>query len=54
MSTFPWLTVIIAIPAVGALVLAVIPGAAHLTTLDNPTEHTRVVREFLRTVDSAH
>jgi len=27
MSTFPWLTVTMAIPAVGALVLAVIPGA---------------------------
>jgi NADH-quinone oxidoreductase subunit M len=28
MSTFPWLTVTMAIPAVGALVLAVIPGAS--------------------------
>src|SRR6516162_472732 len=28
MSTFPWLTVTIAIPAVGALVLAVMPGAS--------------------------
>ena len=28
MSTFPWLTVNIAIPAVGALVLAVMPGAS--------------------------
>ena len=28
MSTFPWLTVIIAIPAVGALALAVMPGAS--------------------------
>jgi NADH-quinone oxidoreductase subunit M len=28
MSTFPWLTVLIAIPAVGALVLAALPGAA--------------------------
>ena len=27
MSTFPWLTVTMAIPAVGALLLAVIPGA---------------------------
>jgi len=34
--------------------VAVIPGAAHLTTWDNPIEHTRVVREFLRRVDSAH
>jgi NADH-quinone oxidoreductase subunit M len=28
MSTFPWLTVLIAIPAVGALVIAALPGAA--------------------------
>ena len=28
MSTFPWLTVNMAIPAVGALVLAVMPGAS--------------------------
>jgi proline iminopeptidase len=34
--------------------VAVIPGAAHLTPLDNPIEQTRVVREFLRRVDSAH
>ena len=27
MSTFPWLTVTMAIPAVGALLLALIPGA---------------------------
>jgi proline iminopeptidase len=32
--------------------VAVIPGAAHITTWDNPTEMTRVVREFLRSVDS--
>jgi len=32
--------------------VAVIPGAAHLTTWDNPTEHNRVVREFLRAADS--
>ena len=28
MSTFPWLTVTMAIPAVGALVLAVSPGSS--------------------------
>ena len=33
--------------------VAIIPGAAHLTTWDNPSEHNRVVREFLRRVDSA-
>ncbi|MGH7711308.1 MAG: proline iminopeptidase-family hydrolase [Gemmatimonadaceae bacterium] len=32
--------------------VAVIPGAAHITTWDNPTENLRVVREFLRSVDS--
>jgi proline iminopeptidase len=37
----------------GGAQVAVIPGAAHLTTWDNPTEMTRVVREFLRQVDSA-
>ena len=29
----------------------VIPGAAHLTMLDNPEENIRVVREFLRRVE---
>jgi len=32
--------------------VAVIPGAAHITTWDNTAEMTRVVREFLRSVDS--
>ena len=32
--------------------LAVIPGAAHITTWDNPDETLRVVREFLRDVDA--
>ena len=32
--------------------VAVITGAAHLTTWDNPVEHTGVVRQFLREVDS--
>ncbi len=30
--------------------VAIIPGAAHLTSWDNPAENTRVVREFLRSV----
>jgi proline iminopeptidase len=30
----------------------VIPGSAHITTWDNPEVMTRVVREFLRSVDS--
>ena len=30
--------------------VAIIPGAAHLTSWDNPVENTRVVREFLRSV----
>jgi len=30
--------------------VAIIPGAAHITSWDNPAENTRVVREFLRTV----
>ena len=30
----------------------VIPGAAHITTWDNPEVMTRVVREFLRSVDA--
>jgi NADH-quinone oxidoreductase subunit M len=38
MSTFPWLTVTMAIPAVGALVLAVIPGAG---TASEATAHAR-------------
>jgi proline iminopeptidase len=33
--------------------VAVIPGAAHLTEWDNPQETVRVVRAFLRSVDSA-
>jgi proline iminopeptidase len=33
--------------------MAVIPGAAHITTWDNPQEMTRVVREFLREVDAS-
>ncbi|HJU72724.1 MAG TPA: proline iminopeptidase-family hydrolase [Gemmatimonadaceae bacterium] len=32
--------------------VVVIPGAAHITTWDNPAEMTRVVREFLREVDA--
>ena len=32
--------------------MAVIPGAAHITTWDNPAEQIRVVRGFLRQVDS--
>jgi proline iminopeptidase len=32
--------------------VVVIRGAAHLTTWDNPTEMVRVMREFLRSVDS--
>lgn len=32
--------------------VTVIPGAAHITTWDNPDETVRVVREFLRAVDS--
>jgi proline iminopeptidase len=32
---------------------AVIPGAAHITTWDNPEEQIRVVREFLRAADSS-
>ncbi len=31
---------------------SVIPGAAHITTWDNPQELLRVVREFLRDVDA--
>lgn len=31
--------------------VAIIPGAAHLTMQDNPTENIRVVRAFLRRVD---
>jgi proline-specific peptidase len=31
---------------------AVIPGAAHITTWDNPAEQIRVVRDFLRSADS--
>ena len=31
--------------------VAVIPGAAHLTTWDNGPEMLRVVREFLRAAD---
>lgn len=30
--------------------VAIIPGAAHVTSWDNPAENTRVVREFLRGV----
>jgi pimeloyl-ACP methyl ester carboxylesterase len=30
----------------------VIPGAAHITMWDAPEENVRVVREFLRKVDS--
>jgi proline iminopeptidase len=33
--------------------VAVIPGAAHLTSWDNPSENTRVVREFLRSAEVA-
>jgi proline iminopeptidase len=32
--------------------IVVIPDAAHVTTWDNPAEMLRVVREFLRDVDS--
>jgi proline iminopeptidase len=32
--------------------LQVIPGAAHLTTWDNPTVMVKVVRDFLRSVDA--
>jgi proline iminopeptidase len=31
---------------------AVIPGAAHLVEWDNPDETNRVIREFLKSVDS--
>ncbi|MCG6957537.1 MAG: proline iminopeptidase-family hydrolase [Gemmatimonadetes bacterium] len=31
--------------------LAVIPGAAHITTWDNPTDMVKVVRDFLHKVD---
>lgn len=34
--------------------VAVIPGAAHLTTWDNPAENLRVVAEFLRHADSTN
>lgn len=33
--------------------VVVIPGAAHITTWDNPTAMTAAVRDFLRHVDSA-
>jgi proline iminopeptidase len=32
---------------------AVIPGAAHIVSWDNPDETNRVIREFLKSVDSA-
>ena len=32
---------------------AVIPGAAHIVQWDNPDETNRVVRDFLKSVDSA-
>lgn len=34
--------------------VAVIPGAAHLTTWDNPADMTKVVREFLRKAELSH
>jgi proline iminopeptidase len=37
--------------AVGAR-FAIIPGAAHVTSWDNPAENTRVVREFLRSAEA--
>lgn len=33
--------------------VAVIPGAAHMTSWDNPAENTRVVREFLRSAEGS-
>ena len=45
MSTFPWLTVTMAIPAAGALVLAVMPGASA-----GASEHDQRARNQLAKV----
>ena len=44
MSTFPWLTVNMAIPAVGALVLAVMPGASAGASEDDQRARNALVK----------
>src|SRR5262249_56881164 len=44
MSTFPWLSVTIAIPAAGALVLAVMPGASAGSSEDHQRARGRLAK----------